>query len=108
MDKLGNVGFFQSWIDDYKKIKELNEGRDFTFIPDGAVTNPREFTNVLFEFANKEKKDLVITKESLYPEFTMVGNSLLFFVSANVNISKNATGHTSSVAFLFAIYIVYF
>ena len=73
MDKSGTVGFFQAWIDDYKKIRELNEGRDFTFIPDGAVTNPREFTNVLFEFANKEKKDLVITKESMYPEFIMDG-----------------------------------
>ena len=73
MDKSGTIGFFQAWIDDYKKIKELNEGRDFTFIPDGAVTNAREFTDVLIKFANKEKKDLVITKESMYPEFTLDG-----------------------------------
>ena len=73
MNQSGEKGFFQAWVDDYKKIKELNEGRDFTFIPDGSVTNPREFTNVLFEFANKEKKDLVITKESMYPEFIMDG-----------------------------------
>ncbi len=73
MNQSGPKGFFQAWADDYKKIKELNEGRDFTFIPDGAVTNVREFTNVLFEYANKEKKDLVITKESMYPEFVMDG-----------------------------------
>ena len=73
MGKSGTRGFFQAWVDDYKKIKELNKGRDFTFIPDGAVTNAREFTDVLIEYANKEKKDLVITKESMYPEFTLDG-----------------------------------
>ncbi len=73
MKQSGEKGFFQAWVDDYKKIKELNEGRDFTFMPDGAVTNAREFTNVLFEYANKENLDLVITKESLYPEFTING-----------------------------------
>ena len=73
MDKSETRGFFQAWVDDYKKIKELNEGRDFTFMPDGAVTNAREFTNELFRYASKENLDLIITKESMYPEFTING-----------------------------------
>ncbi len=73
IEQTGVQGFFQTWIDDYKMIKKLNEERDFTFIPDGAVTNAREFTDVLFEYANKEKKDLILTKESMYPEFILDG-----------------------------------
>lgn len=73
MKHTGVEQFFKSWMNDYKKLKEQNKNRDFTFMPDGAVTNPREFTIALCEFADKEKIDLVITKESMYPEFTIDG-----------------------------------
>ena len=45
---------------------------DFSFVPDIAITNEREFTDALFEYANKENINLIIIKESMYPEFTMV------------------------------------
>lgn len=45
----------------------------FTFIPDQAVTNSREFTEALFAYAAKQDVDLVITKEGMYPEFTIDG-----------------------------------
>lgn len=66
-------GVFQKWIDDYRKVV-LAEGRKlFTFIPEEAVTNPREFTAALFTYADKNNLDLVVTKESMYPEFTISG-----------------------------------
>ena len=46
---------------------------DFTFVPDTCVTNAREFTAALFEYANNANVNLVITKESLEPEFTIDG-----------------------------------
>lgn len=73
MEHASNEGFFTGWINDYKRIKEANKDRDFTFMPNGSVRNAKEFTNALFEFAENEKVDLVITKESMYPEFTMNG-----------------------------------
>ena len=47
--------------------------RDFSFIPDTPIRNAREFTTALFDFAEKEKLNLVLTKESMYPEFTIGG-----------------------------------
>ncbi len=66
-------GFFISWMDDYKTLKKENKNRDFTFIPDEPIRNAREFTNALFAYAKKENLDLVLTKESIYPEFTIDG-----------------------------------
>lgn len=73
MENAGKEGFFAAWVNDYKMIKEHNADRDFTFTPDGAVTTPQEFTLVLFEYANKAGKNLVITKEGMYPEFELDG-----------------------------------
>lgn len=66
-------GFFKEWIHDYKSIVEANRDMDFTFVPDIAITNEREFTDALFLYADQEKINLVITKESMYPEFTING-----------------------------------
>ena len=63
----------QSWLDDYRKVRLAEREKVFTFIPDGAVTNAREFTDALVEYANEKKLNLVITKESMYPEFTIDG-----------------------------------
>ena len=66
-------GLFHEWVNDYRKVV-LAEGKKlFTFIPDQAVTNPREFTDALFAHAQKNNLDLVVTKESMYPEFTIDG-----------------------------------
>ena len=67
------TGLFTSWVHDYKKIKEQNKDRDFTFTPDGAICNAREFTDALFAYAAQEHLNLTITKESMYPEFMING-----------------------------------
>ena len=64
---------FQTWLEDYKKVRLSEREKVFTFIPEDAVTNAREFTNALFTYANANGLDLVITKEGMYPEFTING-----------------------------------
>lgn len=73
IERAGEEGFFKDWVEDYKRIVEANRDMDFTFVPDTAITNEREFTDALFQYANEEKINLVITKESMYPEFTIDG-----------------------------------
>lgn len=67
------AGLFQQWVSDYKKLAKAQHEKVFTFIPDGAVTNSNEFTLALFEYANENDLNLVITKEGMYPEFTLDG-----------------------------------
>jgi len=73
MEDRSKFGFFTSWVHDYKQLRELNKERDFTFMPNVAITNARGFSDALFEYAQKENVDIVITKESMYPEFTLNG-----------------------------------
>lgn len=64
---------FTQWKQDYKNMCKFLQQATFTFIPDGPVTNPREFTQALLEFARENEVDLTITKEGMYPEFTLEG-----------------------------------
>lgn len=74
MESSENVqGLFQKWVEDYRKVVLAEEKKLFTFIPDQAVTDPREFTEALFAYAEKNSLNLVITKESMCPEFTIDG-----------------------------------
>lgn len=66
-------GFFTGWISDYKEFAKAQHELRFTFFPDGAVTTPREFSEALFAYAKEHGLDLVVTKESMYPEFTIDG-----------------------------------
>ncbi len=66
-------GFFQKWLEDYKKVVLSERQKVFTFVPDGPVTTAQEFTDALFAYGSEEKLDLVVTKESMYPEFTIDG-----------------------------------
>lgn len=66
-------GYFTRWVEDYRKIAREEAQRVFTFIPDDAVTNPREFTNALLAYAKEKNLNLVITKEGMYPEFEIDG-----------------------------------
>lgn len=66
-------GLFQKWQEDYRKVVLSEREKVFTFIPDEAITNPREFTAALCAYANANALDMVITKESMYPEFTING-----------------------------------
>lgn len=64
---------FTQWKQDYKKMCKFLQQATFTFLPDGAVTNPREFTQALLEFARENEVDITITKEGMYPEFILEG-----------------------------------
>lgn len=66
-------GYFTRWMEDYKTVAKEEHERVFTFMPDGAVTNPREFTDALLTYANENNLDMIITKEGMYPEFTIDG-----------------------------------
>ena len=66
-------GFFRQWLSDYRKVVLSEREKTFSFVPEEAVTTPREFTCALFAYANSHGLEMVITKESMYPEFTING-----------------------------------
>lgn len=66
-------GFFRGWLQDYRRVALSEHEKRFTFVPDEAVTTPQEFSNALFQYARENGLDLVITKEGMYPEFTIDG-----------------------------------
>ena len=65
--------FFSSWIDDYKDVVEYDHQRTFTFMPDVEITDKYSFLNALYAYAMETDKEIVITKESMYPEFLLDG-----------------------------------
>lgn len=73
MDSSGKNTFYSRWMEDYRQAAAWEHRRVFTFTPEGAVTTPREFTDVLLAFARETGQDLVVTREGMYPEFTLNG-----------------------------------
>lgn len=73
IEHTGGEGFFKEWIHDYKYVVEMNRDMNFSFMPDEPIFTAVQFTNALFEYANENNLNLVITKEGLYPEFTIDG-----------------------------------
>lgn len=63
---------FMEIVNDFKEVVK-QEGRTFTFSPDVFVENPREFTSELLRYAKEHGHDITITKESMYPHFTLDG-----------------------------------
>ena len=68
-----NVAVFANLLDDYKTVAKLEAMREFRFVPNSMCLTPSEFTDELFRYANENKLNLVITKEGMYPEFTIDG-----------------------------------
>ncbi len=66
-------GFCAKWLEDYRKVVQAEHEKAFTFIPEEAVTTAREFTAALFAYANAHNLELVVTREGMYPEFTIGG-----------------------------------
>lgn len=64
-------GIFMSIIDDYKQIKKEEAMRTFTFRPDTMIMNSREFTDALLAYADENNLRIFITKEGMYPIFTI-------------------------------------
>lgn len=74
MDAPPNRGqLFRQWMQDYRRLARAYARQYFTFVPDDPVTNPREFTDALCRYGAEQGLDLVVTKESMYPEFTING-----------------------------------
>jgi len=73
IESAGGEGFFTEWVHDYKYVVEMNRDMDFSFTPEYPIITARHFTEALFEYANENNLNLVITKEGLYPEFTIDG-----------------------------------
>lgn len=71
MEKRG--GRFMSIINDYKKVSKAECKRDITIYPDSMVLNPSEFTEALCQYAEENHRNLVITKEGMYPVFEIDG-----------------------------------
>lgn len=67
----GNT-FLDIW-NDFRQVARAEEKKAFSFMPDDFVQNPEEFTNALLKYAKDNEKDIIITKESMYPEFMMDG-----------------------------------
>lgn len=70
-EQQGNV--FADILHDYKKVVKSESIRSFSFSPDDFCTTPRQMTEQLFLYAEKNNLDLVITKEGMSPEFTIAG-----------------------------------
>ncbi len=66
-------GFFSGWVEDYYKLSRYYAEKEFSFIPDEAVTTPAEFTLALCRYGREHELNLVVTKEGMYPEFTIGG-----------------------------------
>lgn len=64
-------GVFMSIIDDYKQVKKEEAMRTFTFRPDTMIMNSREFTDALLAYADENNLRIFITKEGMYPIFTI-------------------------------------
>ena len=69
LEKKGGV--FMSIIDDYKQVKKEEAMRTFTFRPDTMIMNPNEFTEALLAYADENNLQIFITKEGMYPIFTI-------------------------------------
>ena len=68
-----NGAVFANLLDDYKTVAKPEAMREFRFVPNSMCLTPSEFTDELFRYANENKLNLVITKEGMYPEFTIDG-----------------------------------
>lgn len=66
-------GKFMSIINDYKKYVKAERKRTFSFVPDNMALTPAEFSEALFQYADENNLNLVITKESMYPIFEIDG-----------------------------------
>lgn len=64
---------FDGWKRDYLQVEKAESLKSFCFTPDEGITNAREFTTALCRYGEENDLDLVITKEGMYPEFTIDG-----------------------------------
>ena len=74
MEKPAVQGAFCSdWLQDYRTLVQVQHQRHFSFIPEGSINTPQEFTAALQTYAKANGMQLSLTKEGMYPEFSLDG-----------------------------------
>ena len=68
-------GFFSGWLQDYCTLAQVQHQKHFFFIPQGSINTPQEFTAALQAYAEERGMQLSLTKEGMYPEFSLDGIS---------------------------------
>lgn len=72
MEKPAVQGTFCSgWLQDYRTLAQVQHQRHFSFIPEGSINTPQEFAAALQAYAEEHGMQLSLTKEGMYPEFSL-------------------------------------
>ena len=66
-------GFFSGWLRDYYMLAQMQHQKHFFFIPQGSINTPQEFTAALQTYAEEQGMQFALTKEGMYPEFSLDG-----------------------------------
>ena len=66
-------GFFSGWLQDYRTLAQVQHQRHFSFIPEGSINTPQEFTAALRAYTEEKGMLFTLTKEGMYPEFLLDG-----------------------------------
>lgn len=66
-------GFFSGWLQDYRTLAQVQHQKHFFFIPQGSINTPQEFTAALQTYAEERGMQFALTKEGMYPEFSLDG-----------------------------------
>ena len=65
--------FFCGWVQDYRTLAQVQHQKHFFFIPQGSINTPQEFTAALQAYAEEKGMQFALTKEGMYPEFSLDG-----------------------------------
>ena len=65
--------FFCGWVQDYRTLAQVQHQKHFFFIPQGSINTPQEFTAALQTYAEEHGMQFALTKEGMYPEFSLDG-----------------------------------
>ena len=72
MEKPAVQGAFCSgWLQDYRALAQVQHQRHFSFIPEGSINTPQEFTAALQTYAKANGMQFSLEKEGMYPEFSL-------------------------------------
>ena len=63
--------FFCGWLQDYRTLAQVQHQRHFSFIPEGSINTPQEFTAALQTYAKANGMQFSLEKEGMYPEFSL-------------------------------------
>ena len=67
----GQGAFCSGWLQDYRTLAQVQHQRHFSFIPEGSINTPQEFTAALQTYAKANGMQFSLEKEEMYPEFSL-------------------------------------